>query len=241
MYHQTVSAVLTGLLYTTHVMGSNNAADAQPGRVLAARQQSADCTAGISSVLSAFPRGTGDAISYVESALATGTNGGSGGVNPTQLCEAINALPSSQQSEISDYESSVTSWLSAEGSRIDSLVSSCPNDTAVSSLASVTSELSAYASGCNASNSSSSSSAGSGSSNATTTTSGGGGGVGGVGGGGSQSSGTGTSGTTAGAGTQTGTPAGVTGTSGGNAASKDPAFVIGAAAIAGVMGVAVFL
>jgi hypothetical protein len=251
MHYQAASVILTSLL-SARVLGSV-AGDAQPGVNVARQQDDAACTEGITSVLGAFPSGTGDIVNYMNSVLATGT--GSGAVDPTYACQVVGALPSSVQSEFSAYESSLTSWLYDQGSRIDSLVASCTNDSQVSSLASVTSAINAYASGCN----NTSSAGGGGSSNVSTTTEtttassgeasgasstegGGGGGVG-VGGSGGQSTGNGgASGSTAGAGTQTGSAAGsspsVTGvTTAGSPSSKDTGFLIGAAAIAGVMGV----
>lgn len=211
MYHQALSALLATLLCTAPALAAE---DAQPGN-LAPRQESAACTKAASSILSALPSGGGRVISYIESAVGTGTGGA---VNPTRLCSAVSHLPSSLQSEFSAYDNSLASWFSTESSRIGSLVSSCSGDSAVQSLASMTSNLQAYASGCNGSSSS----------------------AGGSSSGAGSSSGSGT-GTAAGAGSSSTGGAG-TGSSGNAAAApRETGFLVGAAAMAGVLGVAVFM
>lgn len=205
MYHQALSALLATLLCTAPALAAE---DAQPGNLIP-RQESAACTKAASSILSALPSGGGRVVSYIESAVGTGTGGA---INPTRLCSVVSHLPSSLQSEFSAYDNSLASWFSTESSRIGSLVSSCSGDSAVQSLASMTSNLQAYASGCNGSSSSA----------------------------GGSSSGSGT-GTAAGAGSSSTGGAG-TGSSGNAAAApRETGFLVGAAAMAGVLGVAVFM
>jgi hypothetical protein len=157
MHSQAIVAALAGVLFTTHVIANqpqavNDVRDAQPG--LVARQQAA-CTAVASSVLSSLPTGSGAFGSVLSSLVGTG-----GVISPTRVCQVIQALPSSLESEASSYENSVASWFSSESSRIDSLISSCSNNSEVQSLQSRTSGLAAFASGCNATSTSGSQSTG---------------------------------------------------------------------------------
>ncbi|KAI1878397.1 uncharacterized protein JN550_000579 [Neoarthrinium moseri] len=157
MYPSKIFVAITGFLGASQAVANqaralNDAQDAQPG--LAARQQSA-CATAASSILSSVPTGNGGFASVVNSLLGTG-----GVISPTRVCQVISALPSSLESEFSSYDNAVATWFSSESSRIDSLVSSCSNDTGVQSLASMTSGLAAYASGCNATTTSGGSSTG---------------------------------------------------------------------------------
>ncbi|KAK9772803.1 hypothetical protein AB5N19_03234 [Seiridium cardinale] len=158
MQFPTILTALAGLLCTTHVLADEvravpEAGAAQPG--LAIRQQAA-CTAAASSVLSAIPTATGTFGKALSSLIGTG-----GAISPTRVCQVIQALPSSLESEASSYENRVASWWSSDSSRIASLVSSCSSDSQMQSIQSLTSNLQAYATGCNATSSSGSQSTGS--------------------------------------------------------------------------------
>ncbi|KAH6645063.1 hypothetical protein BKA67DRAFT_586831 [Truncatella angustata] len=151
MHAHTIIFTFAGLLCTTIVIAEQPRAiiDAEPG--LTPRQQQA-CDTAASSVLSSIPTGTGAFASFLASIT--------GAVSPTRVCQIISALPSSLESEASSYDNVLVSWFGTESSRINSLVSACSNDSAVQSLASRTSGLAAYASGCNATTTSGGSSSG---------------------------------------------------------------------------------
>ncbi|KAK9412974.1 hypothetical protein SUNI508_12169 [Seiridium unicorne] len=199
---------LVGLLCTTHVLADEaravpEAGAARPG--LAIRQQAA-CTAAASSVLSAIPTATGTFGKVFSSLIGTG-----GAISPTRVCQAIQALPSSLESEASSYENRVASWWSSDSSRIASLVSSCSSDSQIQSIQSLTSNLQAYATGCNATSSSGSVSGTSSGSQST-----------GASGGGASSTGSATAGSSAGA-------------------PKETGFVAGAVLAAGFLGAVIVL
>lgn len=167
MHAQKILAALTGLLCTAQLVVAdqaralNDAQEPQPG--LVARQQAA-CDTAASSIISSLPTGTGSFASVVASLVGTG-----GVISPTRVCQVISALPGSLESEASSYDNALASWFSSQSSRVNSLVSSCSNDSAVLSLASMTSGLAAYASGCNATTTSGGQSTGAGASGSSST------------------------------------------------------------------------